>query len=70
MNKSTKTKLEKAFKEYDLEITNFQHFSGDAYKASFDVRYYKQHNGQTYNSSMVVGRKQTYWEAIDMAINW
>ena len=44
MNKATKKKLENSFKEYHLEISNFQYFSGDAYKASFDVRYYKQHN--------------------------
>lgn len=70
MNKATKTKLENSFKEYHLEISNFQYFSGDSYKASFDVRYYKKHNDRIYTSSIVVGKNQTYAQAIDMGINW
>lgn len=70
MNKATKTKLQNSFREYQLEISNFQYFSGDSDKASFDVRYYKEHNDRIYTSSIVVGKNQTYAQAIDMGINW
>jgi hypothetical protein len=70
MNKSTKTRLENKFAKFHLQISNFQYFSGKGYKASFDVRYYKEHNDTFYNSSMVVPRGETYEQAIDMAINW
>lgn len=70
MNKATKTKLEKKFANRNLEILSVQPLSGNAYKASLEIRYYMDHNDRVYNSNIVVKRKETYEQALDTAVNW
>jgi hypothetical protein len=63
MNKSFKTKLENKF---DTSIFNFQYFSGNLYKASFDMLCRK--NNSNYTANVVVKSNETYEQAIQRYI--
>lgn len=63
MKKAFITKLEK---EFDITISNFEYFSGNHYKACFDVLF--SVDGQNTIINVVVKGSETYKQAIERAL--
>ena len=61
MNQSYKARLEK---EHDISIFNFQHFSSNAYKASFSY-IYSPTAGENRKSHVLVKRGESYKAALE-----
>ncbi len=58
--------IKKLEKEFDISISNFEYFSGNNYKASFDVLLSVDGKNTTIN--VVVKDSETYKKAIERAI--
>lgn len=64
--KNTKAFITKLENEFNISISNFVYFSGNAYKASFDAIYTE--DGENHTVNVVVKESETYKQAIQRAL--
>ena len=62
MRNNIKKRIENSFKDYFLNIYNFQYFSGEYLKAGFRVSFYKY--DKLIDVNLKIKRNETYNEAI------
>ena len=64
--KNTKIFTKKLEKKFNVEITSFHYFSGNSYKASFDLLIPKADHWR--RKEVLVGCNETYENAIEKAL--
>ena len=62
MRNNTKKRIENSFKDYFLNIYNFQYYSGEYLKAGFRISFYK--DDKLIDIDLKVKKNETYKEAI------
>ena len=65
--KNTKIFTKKLEKKFNVEITDFQYFSGNYYKASFNLLIPKTDHWK--RQEVIVKQSETYEQAIERVLN-